>query len=33
METGQLVRWYGGGVTHEAAVRSARARWSVEQGN
>lgn len=26
-----LVRWYGGGDSEEAAVRSARARWRVEQ--
>lgn len=26
-----LVRWYGGGMSEEEAVRSAYARWCVEQ--
>jgi hypothetical protein len=29
--TSSRVRWYGGGDTEEAALRSARARWRVEQ--
>jgi hypothetical protein len=33
VETGSLVRWYGGGDTEEAAIRSARSRWRVEQGD
>ena len=33
IETGTLVRWYGGGDSPEDAVRSARSRWRVEQGD
>jgi hypothetical protein len=33
VETGKLVRWYGGGDSPEAALRSARSRWRVEQGD
>jgi hypothetical protein len=32
MGTSNVVRWYGGGKTREAAVRRARARWRVEEG-
>jgi hypothetical protein len=33
VETGELVRWYGGGDSPAAAMRSARSRWRVEQGD
>lgn len=33
VDTGELVRWYGGGDTPEAAMRSARSRWRVEEGD
>lgn len=33
IETGKRVRWYGGGDTPDAAIRSARSRWTVEQGD
>ena len=33
IDTGKLVRWYGGGDSPEDAVRSARSRWRVEQGD
>jgi hypothetical protein len=33
VETGELVRWYGGGDSPAGAMRSARSRWRVEQGN
>jgi hypothetical protein len=33
VETGELVRWYGGGDSPEGATRSARSRWGVEQGD
>ena len=32
-DTGRLVRWYGSGDSREAAMRSARARWRIEQGD
>jgi hypothetical protein len=33
IDTGTRVRWYGGGDSPDAAIRSARARWRVEQGD
>jgi hypothetical protein len=33
VETGELVRWYGGGDSPASAIRSARSRWRVEQGD
>ena len=33
VETGELVRRYGGGLTPEAAIRSARSRWRIEEGD
>jgi hypothetical protein len=33
VETGNLVRWYASGENPEAAMRSARSRWRVEQGD
>ena len=33
IETGDLVRWYGAGESQEAAIRTARSRWRIEQGD
>lgn len=33
IETSKLVRWYGAGETPEAAIRSARKRYRVEEAD